>query len=388
MNIRSLGKWRYLIYLLHASLLVIVSLWMQQLLFLYKDESTIIRLSTFGKMMLGPDQKPDPESFLFINTSYDNELALVFDETGFIPLGNRPITDRTRLAELADIIHQNPQHKYLILDIFFEQSTPMDSTLEYLLANTPRTIAGYFLDDQNKKVRPSLNIPTGAVTVRVLNDEFTKFKLSFGDSLFSLPLATYLNFSNSTYEHGDVISWINDKPVLNNFFLDYRINTFDLLIDKQYPMINLGELLMLGPENIAELVNDRWIVVGDFVANDNIETLFGSIPGPLLLMNAILALEKRDMQISILYIGFLLLCFYLISTIVLDPKDVIGQFIHKIRIGELFQNFLKGISLMVILSAVSVFSFLIFHIHVNILLLSVYLYAMDYGVIRYNARHQ
>ncbi|MFY0687504.1 MAG: CHASE2 domain-containing protein [Cyclobacteriaceae bacterium] len=382
MKLQLLKKWKHFFYIAHAVILLIVTLFLQQLLFLYKDEASVIQVSTFAKMLLSGDNKPDPASFLFINTSFDNALVTVFDETGFIPLGNQPITDREKLVELMETIHQNPQHKFLILDVFIEQTTPADEKLERLLNETPRTIAGHFIDEQYQPIQPSIDIPTGAVTVRVLNDEFTKYKLSYSDSVLTLPLKVFLDETNSTYKHGEVVSWIDGVPLLNTFFLNFRVNTYDLKIDKSYPLINLGELLMLGPENIAELTNDRLVVIGDFEANDNIETLFGSIPGPLLLTNVVLALEQMDMKISLPYLLFLLLCFYFLSSIVFNPNDVVGQIIHKIRIGELLQNFIKGMSLIILLSIISILSFLIFHIHVNIMIMSIYLYAVDYLIIR------
>ena len=379
---------RHYFFLLHAGFLLMLTIMLQHLLVLYKDESTIIQLSTFLKMYLTPANKPDPNEFLFINTSYDNQLVDVFDETGFIPLGNQPITDREKLIEFLAIVDQYPEHKYLILDIFFEASSPADSSLESLLNSIPRNLSAHFLDNESQAVYPSLDVPTGYVSVRVINDEFTKFRLSESDSSYSLPLKAYLEQSNSSYSHGAFISWLDHRPILNTYFLNYGINTYDLKIAREYPLINLGELLWLGQENIQELIQNRWIVLGDFEQNDNIETLFGSIPGPLLLMNVILSLERKDARITVWYVLFLLLGYYFISSIVLNPHDRIGHFIGKLRFGEVIQNFLKGFALAIILSTISILSFFIFHIHVNILMLSLYLYGLDYLVIRLAKKSQ
>lgn len=372
-------------FLCHSVFLIVVVLMLQRLLILYKDEASVIQFTTLLKTVFANKEKPDPQSFLFINTSYDNQLVNVFDETGYIPIGNQVITDREKLIALLDICRQDSTYKYLIFDIFFENKSSSDDRLETLLNQTPRTISAHLLTQDDEIISPSIDIPTGGVSVLVLDDQFTKFRLSYSDTSYSLPLQVYLDKTNSRYRHGKFLSFLNDRPILNTFFLNYDINSYDLKVAKNYPVINLGDLLLLGQVNIQELVNDRWVIVGDFMQFDNMETLFGSMPGPLILTNVILALENLDMAITFWYVLFLLVSFYFVSTIVMNPNDAIANLLLKLPIGEGIRNFLKGISLLTILTTISSLSFLIFHIHVNIFILSLYLYAVDYTV-RY--RHE
>ena len=382
----DLKRWLFIIS--HAFWMIFLTLLLQQSLYLYKDESSIIQLTTFIKHALVEDWKPDPSRVLFINTSYDNALAEEMDETGLFPIGNSPITDRQKLIDLIGVINQYPEHEFLILDIFFEKETPDDENLVNLLNNTPRNLSAHFLNNDDQRVTPRLNIPTAAVSVRVLNDQFTKFRLSHGSRELSLPLDAYIQRYKLTYTHGWLISKLDNKWLLNTFFLNYCVNTYDLLVSRDYPMINLGELLMLGEDNLRELISKRWVVVGDFVNNDNIETLFGTIPGPLLLYNVVMALERGDMTFGISYWLFLFVSFCGLSMIALNPKDVIGLSIEKLKFATYIKRFIKAASFAFLLTIISVSSFLIFHIHINILLLSLYLYGLDYLIIRLAKKHQ
>jgi hypothetical protein len=108
----------------------VLALFLQKSYYLYKDEETIVQLATIlKKSFSGKDYNTD--KFLFINTSYDNQLVEIYDETGFFPLGNRPITDRQKLTHLFNSIGVDPNYRFVICDIFFESETKYDCHRKY-----------------------------------------------------------------------------------------------------------------------------------------------------------------------------------------------------------------------------------------------------------------
>ncbi len=376
----AIFKWRYLFFFVHSIFLLLVSLMLQESYFLYKDEEAIIQLGTIIKRSFTDYKKPDPNRFLFINTSYDNTLIDVFDETGIVPLGNRPITDRESLTKLFNTIGQNPNYQFVMCDIFFELPTPHDKSLAGSINNLHNFYASSLMSTEDSLMKPVVNVPTSLTVVEVFGDIFTKFKLNHGTSYPSMPLEHYLNQTGSHYVYKPLFPSLNGYNILDPFFLNLRITNYDLLVQQSYPLINLGELLLLGDEAIAELTKDRIIVIGDFLHNDNVETYIGNISGPLILTNAYLALENEDMIIKPGFLMFLLISFYLVNLIVFSPSDYLDRLIKRFGVKTMFQNLFKGFTVLAIFYIMSVMSFILFNIHINILMISLYLGLADYAV--------
>ncbi|XOV93205.1 MAG: hypothetical protein ACFHWX_00555 [Bacteroidota bacterium] len=372
-------RWRYIFYGLHALFLVFVSLFIQESYFLYKDEAKIIQAGKLTKEFFSPYEH-NSERFLFINTSYDNQLVNVYDETGFLTIGNRPITDRKKLIDIFSVLQKRPDYEFIICDIFFEQPQDVDADLENVIEKLPHFLASRLLSDSLTPIYPVIEVPSAIASVQVINDELTKFKLSYGDNNYTIPLAHYLKKNNIRYDHRTLFPRMNGHSLIDPFFLDLRITNFDLLIKKSYPLINLGELLALGEEAIYDLTKNRIIVLGDFIHHDNIETYLGQISGPLVLTNAYLALEEGDMVITWYFLIYMFICFLLITMGIFNPNDPLEQLIRKLKLSVFLGNMTKGFFIILSLIAISFFSFIFFHLHVNILLISFYLYLIDYLV--------
>ncbi len=360
-------------------MLVVLALFLQKSYYLYKDEETIVQLATIlKKSFTGKDYSND--EFLFINTSYDNQLINIYDETGFFPLGNRPITDRQKLTQLFKSIGEDPNYRFVICDIFFESPTKHDSALQKSALKLPDFYVSYLMTDSGTVYEPVIDLPGAIAYIDILDDVFTKFKMAWGPDKLSLPLKIHLDESNTEFEYG-WIHKLDNGYVIDPFFLDLRINNYDLFEKEEYPLINLGEFLLLGKENIHELTKNRIIVIGDFIFSDNLETYIGEISGPLILLNAFLALENRDMVISWPFILYLIFCFYLVTLIIYNPDDFFEKFIrNNLKFTGLASNLTKGFIVVLLLSIISIFSYFIFRLHINILVISLYVYALDYGV--------
>jgi len=102
------------------------------------------------------------------------------------------------------------------------------------------------------------------------------------------------------------------------------------------------------------------------------------MPGPLLLVNAYLSIVKGDNLIS----PFFLICLFAVYTTI-SYKLFYGKRLEEyqtdMRLGRRFFRFIgKPLSYGLMLGLVSVILYLIFNIHINILLIAVYLSVIDY----------
>ena len=96
----------------------------------YESESKIMAFTNILKnIVLGAQDKPSRDSLLFVNISYDKMLIPRYDDEGFAS-GNVAITDRLALAKFLETINSDKQYRFIILDVFFEDSTSFDSALQ------------------------------------------------------------------------------------------------------------------------------------------------------------------------------------------------------------------------------------------------------------------
>ncbi|MEO1054898.1 MAG: hypothetical protein AAFX87_29965 [Bacteroidota bacterium] len=374
--------WKIVVYsLVNAAILVFLSLLLQQQPYLYKDEELVIQFTkVLKKMTLKLEDKPPSERFLFVNTSFDNQLIDKMDETGFFPMGNQVITDRSKLAQFFHLLARNPNHEYLICDIFFKDVSPHDSLLADVISQLPRTILPYHLNEANQRVLPIFKAKTGYATIETLDDIFLKYDLTKYDSLKSVPLVMFEELHDTSIKPGRFVSKMEDQYVLDYFILDFRIRNYDLVENQTYPLVNLGELLFLGEEAVNELTKDRIIVIGDFLFNDSVETLTGEMAGPLVLLNAFLALEAHDNHLQLGFVVFLIISFFLVSVLVFHPSDIIERLINKLSKKKWTRRSFIGLSYFTILILISITAYFAFQKHINIFFLTFYLFGLDMGV--------
>jgi hypothetical protein len=126
-------------------------------------------------------------------------------------------------------------------------------------------------------------------------------------------------------------------------------------------------------EFLYEFTKDRIIFVGDFEDRDIHETIYGKTPGPLILLDAFLALEAGDNVITIWFLLYLLVAYTLVSYITISYKTIYGRFIQKIT-HHTNASFVEAMTIyIVIFSLISIVSFFMFSIHIGVLVLAFYL---------------
>jgi len=365
--------------LVNTLVLILLTILLHNQPYLYKDEELVISLNKIVKtIILGWESKPPSENYLFINTAYDNQLTDKYDDSGVIPLGNEPITDRVKLGKLFKILESSPSYKHIICDIFFEFSTDNDSLLRQSITNLSRITIPYQLSSSGDIVAPIFDsVSRGLATIETLNDTFLKYSLTYQDSLHSIPLVVYESLYNTKYEPGWLFGKLGSYRIVDYFIPEYRIRNYDLLIDKSYTLVSLGDLLILGDKNILELANNRLIVIGDFTEYDIVDTPTGEIAGPLLITNVLISLEKGDVYLTMNFMLFIFVSYFLLSLLVFHPNDIVEKGINRLKIGRRLKNFLIGISYVFFLGIISSSSYVIFHLYVNVFFLAIYMFLFD-----------
>lgn len=360
----------FLLSLVSAIFLLLATFVFQSFLILHSNaEGLITRGNFFRKSILKMESKPDAHTFLFVNTSYNNEIVHSSDN----PFGNEVIVDRSDLAELLTYLSNDNSYKYIILDIFFKAQSEDDSLLQNALLNTKRLIACSQLDSSMAIDRPIFDMNCGLCEVETVNDLFLKYSLTYEDTLESLPLLAYRALNGGGYPKKKKFA-----IRFNDFILNYRIRDYDLNSQK-YLLTNLCDLLFLGEDAIRDFSRERIVVIGDLVKNDKFSTVMGSISGPLLLTNVLLALEHGDNEVGIVVLAVLLLVFFGLSYLAIYPDDLIQRWIEK-KIGDrpLLKSIFKGLSFGFLLSLVWLLIFLFFELQLSFLWLVTYFLLVDY----------
>ncbi len=447
------------------------------------DEYVLVRYSSVTKnLILGLEEKPDTNRFLFINVAWDKVLADKYDP--LVPgytIGNEPITDRAKLVGLLQLLQANPNYEFLVLDIYLIGNTDHDSSLTALINSMDNVLVSYHRDDADVPQPPDLKIKhIGLSDIEKVDDKCLKFKIFFNDSLKTTPLLMYEKVSGKKFDHRGLFYSIGKKSVLNSFILDYRIRNFDYM-QNRYPKVHLGEWINpayqifptidesifdqledlegfeeeggegetsdsllpaeddleaeIGdidlqdfpeedlPEPLPEegleeefsefdegfgeeeapmnwaneydpifldssyvqdyiygLTQDRVIFVGDFEDRDVHETIYGDTPGPIILLDAFLALEEGDNQIRIPFVTFLFISFLTISYITFRYRTVYGSwlrvatFTRQRKESTLLENLTVYL---IYFGLVSIITFFLFNIHISVLVLAFYMYSLE-----------
>lgn len=346
------------------------------------------RSSWFTTFILGQDKKPNKDKFLFIDVSRDLQFVDLLDQDGF-EVGNASVVDRKKLAALFNILAKKPANQPLILcDILFDTRSDQDSILNAALLKLPNLVIPYtFGDDGKSLVKPVFKKAKQAMAVyETHNNTFMKFRLSYGDSLLTVPLKMYEITHRKKYTKGRIFNYLGNKPILSYFVPSLHIRNYDLFdtkdSTKKYHWLRLGELLDFGDEGVLTECKNRILVLGSFSGNnDKHETWLGDLYGPLILLNTYLALVNGENVITwgwfvLLFLSFFLMSFFLFWQTNIKKTKIIMWLNHWLNRG-LFKHVIRLMTYVFGLSLISLISFLFFNIHLNIMALGGLFYLAD-----------
>jgi hypothetical protein len=376
-----------LLALLHGIFLIVVTLFYLSLPFTLDDEVILIKITSGAKNKLFQRKKrPKTDRFFLLNVAWDKQLIPKLDTNGF-EIGNQAITNRANLATFIQILKEDPDnYEFLFVDVNFLDPSPDDSLLAEAFKDIPKTLVSYHKDEKGKPVIPIIPAPLGLSDFIVDDDEkdlVLKYHLVQGDSLKTTPLLMFEQLHGKQLEQGLLWDKLNGRRVFNSFILDYPMDNHDVFNAALYNYSHMGELIALPPAFIHEMVKDKIVVIGDFEDQDVHNTIYGKMPGPLILINAFLALERGDNILSPYFIAMLLLVYTLISYKAIKVRDPITVWVEKKFKGYSFViEFTVDVTFyLIFFGLVSVLSYGLFKIHLTILFLSFYMHFLEVGIV-------
>lgn len=366
----------------------------------FGDEAIFIKWTSLAKKsLLGIDAKPPPGSVLYIDVSGAKMLVekpdpLYEEKTGY---HNQALTDRRQLAELLDSIAVHGRNiPVVIIDLVFEKPSPDDSLLQAVLDRFPYPLVGARRLLDNGALSPSvIKLNTGVANYLSTDSEFMKYPLFLKDTLPSLPLASLAAVSGKPYQsnwYGPLIDgkWSLPKPII-----DFKIRPRDLSdgvdhLERPYDLRSMGTLLFewtfWEASDVASLLEGKLIVIGDYT-EDTHSTIFGSIPGPMIVHNAYLTLKEGE---SLIRLPWLLLLFALYAWMSrrIFLEEASGKRSRWWHMGDTAVGRIVADSIddTFFLALGTILSYLVFNIHINILILLVYLKVVTYLLNKYYFR--
>lgn len=371
-------------------MLVIAYTWLS-LPYTFGDEAFLIKWSSLiKKTLFGFDAKPNPEEVLFVDVAANKTTIPTINEFGEVSNFHRKIiTDRQELAQLFAMINRHHSAVRLVVcDVLFEDSTRFDQALEAELQQLGNKVLGVsHLTKDGEYVRPIFDFPYAPATYTATQGMFLKFPLLLQDTLPTIPLAMYQRLNGAAYQRKGPLLWVNNRLSLPSPIVDFKVRNADFrtgtdLSKSNYAIYNLGTLLesqeFMTDADQAQFFQGKIIMIGDF-ADDLHNTPFGKTPGLLLLYNAYLTLVSRQNVISIAWIFYLVLAFTFISYRVLSDVRVLKpQWLVKIFTSRLGTFILNALDEVFLLTLITLLSYFLFNIHINILILLLYVKAVEF----------
>jgi len=365
---------------INTVILFLLTIWFWSLPWLAGDEKLMIWVTSAIK--LNSREIPESEDFFLINISYDQMFIDKFDDFGF-PVGNQSITDREKLTRFVRIIRESKEKPtYVFLDLFFEEPTAYDSALNIELQKLENLVVSVHLDDEKKLRSPIMSNVKLGLSDYVIGNIFEgvyKFQLFFNDSLRLTPLIIHEDiYGYKSTKRGPFVKTINGYT-LNHFIMNYRVLQKDIENQEAgFNPINLGELLVLPAEDIADFLKNKIVIVGDFYERDMHESIFEITAGPVILLNAFLSIENHDTVVNIFFIVIILLVYFGVSYMAIYPEDLLEKFVRK-KYGKIkwVGNLTSFMSFLIILMMASVLCYFLFNIHINVFFLTIYIFIVE-----------
>lgn len=362
--------------LIHAFFLMILSYFLLNWYFVHWDEGELLQFGPIlKKLVFNIEEKPPAKELMFINVSNDNQLVDFFDGEIF---GNEAITDRSKLATFLNMLSETNNHKAVFLDIRFDLPSEHDELLQEAIDKTEGLIVSNHLTEgvPNPMV---INATYGISDYPVVGGSFFKFQYIYQDTIKTVPLLMDEMINNKSYRMGKYFLREGNKSYFNTFLSDLLVRPYDLFDrEDKYWYADLGNLTALDSDYLREITNDRIIILGDFTKYDTHETLLGTMPGPLILVNAYYTLSRGLNRLNWYSLAYIFVCYFVISLIIFIPGDPLEFWLAKISGSSKIASALAGFfSYFLLLILMVLTTYLIFSFLLNILWLTFYLYLID-----------
>ena len=387
LNSLKLYRLKLAITFFHAVFMLLLTLiWMNSPL-VYEDEYFLVRILTLAKkVILNSESKPKPDRFLFINVAYNKELIPHYGEAGE-KLGDEIITDRKVLANiLKNVSNCKRNSKMVILDVVLESPSKNDSILEYYAHKLGNKLIVSANENEGKVIAPIINVPYGLASyttvqeglLGVTSDAFFKYQPLKDIDTKNISVKVFENVYKTKIESGLLWNKENGDFLFKSFIIDQPIRYYDLFLapqEKRYPILYANDFNLLPKEIIQELVKNRFVYVGDFELSDMHETIYGELPGSLILANQLIALEREEHKIPVLWVIFMLFSFGILTFDAFWQKNsiqIIFFKVFKIKSISKQNNIQSFVKILGSISIIAILSYFIFDISIGILFLVLY----------------
>lgn len=283
------------------------------------DEMQVLQWFDKGRSIGGLNHDNVPDSILMVNVCYDKQLV-DYSENG-MRVGKYVITDRQKLLQLLTLAHQANNYRYIMLDVVFEQGmqTPYDSALFNLISRMPRLVVA---NHRDVTLQDSVLLKKAAnadYTTTWEETNFTRFQFLNRRGMESLPLYMFHELTGKTIVRCGPFYSCDGSLCHGAITLQHSVrvtspyvDTEERLHDKNYVYLG-AELLddeLINP--VAEQIDGKIVVVGDFL-NDRHETYMGLQPGPVICLNAYIALCLGQHYVNGYFLTFVFLLYALIA---------------------------------------------------------------------------
>lgn len=364
---------------LNAVIMLLLVLIFTKLNYFTDDEIFLINCSSGMKRLLFKiDEKPNLKDIIYINTSYDNQLVEYSDDYG---TGTVKITDRKKLTKLLQLLNSDSDnYKFVVFDLFFEDKSIYDSVLFSECNRMKNSVFGFRTNSVFSQLYPIDKDKIGYVNINSINNIFLNFELMDNDSVKSLPLKMFEKINNINFTNNGLYLSGGGLSVLNQIVIDYPLRYFDfhnLEIKEKHSLLNLNQLIdsnIFSDRARNNLLKNKILIVGDFSGNNDIHpTIYGDMPGALIMLNIYYNLEYKYNQITTLKIITLFLIFFLFSAYLFSKKRILKNLVKFIPKYPVLTFWLRNIKYYGILFFISLNIFLLFNFHIKILALIIYI---------------
>ncbi len=327
------------------------------------------------------------DSFFLVNIGYDREMVTAVDEFG-IPAGERPVVNRERLARFLKSI-DGGNYKSVILDVQFFKADAGEADLVFFATvnSMPRILVSQNNDDDAEDAILPDKLASSEYNISLDENEFVKYRYDHGD-VKDMALATYNLRNNCDVSLAGFFPADRGRLASGTLalWMPYRIESgYDAEGEKTYYNLGADLLDVYSPEELADLVSGKTIVIGDYSGGDDHDTYTGTVAGPVILINAVIALEQHRHIINWWWMSiFFIVYLFLTIMLIYDPVLLLPKRWRKSKIWNLI---LTGLSFGTIILALNVVMYLctgvIYDIYFPILWLTVlYVIKDNYDTIR------
>jgi hypothetical protein len=354
----------------------------------YENESTVISwFSILKNVALGIEDKPSKDDVLLINISYQKALLPKLDDYGFL-LGNEAITDRKSLAAFFESAAELNQHKFIVCDVFLDKQSEDDSLLSATVKSVKNVLFPYHKEN-GSLVKPVVPVPSALSDYDSDFGNFVKYTFLQHDTCETIALKMHKKLDGISYQNGTPFDFSNGRPVLNSFIIDFPIRQFDIFREDTlgYNSMHLQNFMELPRDLQKETLKGKIVIIGDFLESDLHNTMYGATAGPLIHLNAYLNLRNERNILPFTFFIYLFAVYFAFSMVLFFPEYIVTfswmKKLQNSKLGGFVFDYFKYAFFLLLMSLVS---YLMFGIHLNVLIISLYISIME-NLIEYIQQH-